>query len=158
MNLRDLTILNELAAFREQMAAQLDRPTFKVLSDERLILIAKAQPSGMDDLKEVGLTSRQMQYWGGPILSAVKRGMKGPLVQRIPPQRPDDAYIKRLDKLKKWRKKAAEEMDVESDVVLPRPLLLALAGRGPEDLTKIMQCSPWRLARFGSQILKVLGG
>ncbi|MCL4530727.1 MAG: HRDC domain-containing protein [Chloroflexi bacterium] len=158
LTLRDLTVLNELAAFREQMAAQLDRPTFKVLSDDRLIAIAKAKPVSAEDLQNVGLTSRQMQYWGTQILSAVKRGMEGPPVQRIPPQRPDDAYIKRLDKLKKWRKKVAEEMDVESDVVLPRSLLLALAERGPDDFTKIMQHSPWRMARFGSQILKVLRG
>lgn len=155
---RDLTILNELSAFREQMAARLDRPPFKVLDDERLIAIARAKPSTMDELKESGLTSRQIQYWGEQILLAVKNGVKSQTVKRMPLERPDDAYIKRLDKLKKWRKKVAEEMDVESDVILPRPLLIALAERGPEEIAKIMQCSPWRLARFGVQIQKVLGG
>jgi ribonuclease D len=156
LTLRDLTILNELAAFREQMAARLDRPPFKVLDDERLIAIAKAKPAGMDDLKEIGLTSRQIQYWGEPILLAVGRGLKDPVVKRIPPTRPNDAYLKRLDKLKNLRKKVAAEMDVESDVILPRPLMLALAERGPQDIKKIMRCSPWRLEHFGAQICDVL--
>jgi ribonuclease D len=79
------------------------------------------------------------------------------LVKRIPPQHPDDDYLKRLDKLKNWRKKAAVEMDVESDIILPRSLLLALAERGPKEMDSIMQCSPWRLEHFGPQILQVLG-
>jgi ribonuclease D len=155
---RDLTILGELAAFREQIAARLDRPPFKVLEDERLVAIAKAAPSTLEQLTEAGLTSKQLQYWGQPILEAVGRGMVDPLVKPVPPPRPDDAYLKRLDKLKAWRKKVAAEMDVESDVVLPRPLLLALADRGLQDFTAIMKCSPWRLEHFGPQILKVLGG
>jgi ribonuclease D len=155
---RDLTILNELVKFREQMAARLDRPPFKVLDDERLLAIAVARPSNLDELRETGLTARQIQYWGESILSAVKNGVANPTVKRIPPQRPDEAYLKRLDKLKKWRKKAAEEMGVESDVVLPRSLLLALAERGPEEFANIMRCSPWRMTRFGAQILNVLGG
>ncbi|MBI3738386.1 MAG: HRDC domain-containing protein [Chloroflexi bacterium] len=154
---RDLTVLSELVAFREQMAARLDRPPFKVLDDDRLIAIAKGAPSTLDDLMGIGLTSRQVQYWGQPILDAVGRGAENPLVERISPKRPDDAYLKRLNKLKDWRKKAAAEMDVESDVVLPRPLLLALAERGREGYKEIMKCSPWRAERFGLQILKVLG-
>ncbi len=155
---RDLTVLNELANCREEIAARLDRPPFKVMNDEKLVAIAKAKPSTLDELLEIGLSSKQTQYWGQHILEAVKRGMKSPLVKARPPERPSDAYIKRLEKLKNWRKKAAAEMDVESDVVLPRSLLLALAERGPQEMKNVMQCSPWRLEHFGSQILKVLGG
>ncbi|HEX2696438.1 MAG TPA: HRDC domain-containing protein [Anaerolineales bacterium] len=155
---RDLTILNELVAFREQMAAQLDRPPFKVLDDEKLIEIAKAVPTTMDQLSEIGLSARQMQHWGASILEAVERGVEGPPVKQQPPKRPRDAYLKRLDKLKDWRKKAAAEMNVESDVILPRSLLEALAERGPEGFPSVMKSSPWRMEHFGSQILNVLGG
>jgi ribonuclease D len=64
--------------------------------------------------------------------------------------------LRRLEKLKEWRKKAAAGMDVESDVVLPRGLLLALADRGAQDVGAIMRSSPWRLRRFGDQISAVL--
>ena len=48
-------------------------------------------------------------------------------------------------------------MDVESDVVLPRSFLLALAEKGPQEARSILSASPWRLEHFGDQILKVLG-
>jgi ribonuclease D len=157
LTLRDLTVLNELLAVREQIAARLDRPPFKVLEDDRLIEIAKMKPTTISEL-EVELTSRQIQNWGSLILEAVERGAQSPLVKRIPPERPNDAYVKRLDKLKNWRKKIALEMDVESDVVLPRPLLLALAERGPREVERVMEGSPWRLEHFGAQIVAIIGG
>jgi ribonuclease D len=76
----------------------------------------------------------------------------------MPPAHPDEGYLKRLDKLKNWRKKAAAEMKVESDIVLPRSLLLALAESGPAEMDAVMRSSPWRLEHFGPQILHVLGG
>ncbi len=157
LTLRDLTVLNELLVFREQIAARLDRPPFKVLEDSRLLEIAKTRPSTVEEL-EVELTSRQIQNWGKPVLEAIQRGMKNPPVKRQPPERPDEAYLKRLDKLKRWRKKVAAAMNVESDVVLPRALLVAVAERGPQSIEKVMEYSPWRREHFGAQILKVLGG
>ena len=155
---RDLTVLNELLACRDLIASKLDRPPFKVLDDDSLVSIAKARPSTLEELAETGLTSKQMQYWGSLFLEAVGRGNDSPLVKRVAVRRPDDEFLKRLEKLKSWRKKAASEMDVESDVVLPRSLVLALAERGPQDMRSIMECSPWRLERFGAQIFEVLQG
>lgn len=158
MTPQDLTILKELVLLRERLAERLDRPPFKVMVDDKLIAIARAKPSMLDDLADIGLSTKQADYWGKAVLEAVRRGAENPPVKREPPQRPDEAYLKRLDKLKIWRKKAAEQMDVESDVVLPKSLLTALAERGAEDLNLIMKNSPWRMERFGSQIAKVLGG
>ncbi len=157
LTLRDLTVLNELLSFREQIAARLDRPLFKVLEDDRLIEIAKMKPATLKEL-EVELTSRQIQNWGSLILEALQRGTQSPLVKRIPPEHPNDAYVKRIDKLKNWRKKIAAEMDVESDVVLPRSMLIALAEGGPQEVKRVMECSPWRMEHFGAQIAKALGG
>jgi ribonuclease D len=154
---RDLTVLSELMGFREQMAARLDRPPFKVLEEDKLIVIAKERPTTLDELTKIGLTTRQVQNWGQAILEAVGRGVKNPLLNRIASQRPEDAYLKRLDQLKNWRKKVAAEMGVESDVVLPKPLLMALAESGLGNMQSIMQPSPWRLEHFGAQIVRVLG-
>lgn len=154
---RDLTVLNELLVWREQVAAQLDRPPFKVLDDERLVELVKANPSTMEELAATGLSSRQMEMWADPLLQTLARGLESPLVHWTRPPRPDDVYLKRVEKLKDWRKKAAAAMDVESDVVLPRPFLLALAEKGPQEARSILSASPWRLEHFGDQILEVLG-
>ena len=58
------------------------------------------------ELAAVGLTGRQLQNWSVEILAAVQRGLNDPLVKRVRPPRPDDLYLKRLDKLKEWRKGA----------------------------------------------------
>jgi ribonuclease D len=155
---RDVTILSELIVFRERLAARMDRPPFKVLQEDKLIAIARAKPSTPEGLAELGLTSRQVQNWGQSILEAVERGAKAPLLKRIPAQRPEDAYLKRVDQLKSWRKKVAAEMGVESDVILPKPLLTALAESGSDNMKSIMESSPWRLEHFGAQIVQILAG
>ncbi len=155
---RDLTVLDALLAWRDEVAAQLDRPPFKVLDDDRLVQIATTKPTTPAELTAIGLNHRQGQHWSGAILAAVARGVKSPLLKRWQPPRPADIYLKRLDKLKDWRKKAAAKMDVESDVVLPRPFMLALAERGPQDVRSILSASPWRLEHYGEQITKILGG
>jgi len=156
LSARELAIIKELMSWREGIAARLDRPPFKVLDDDRLIDVAKAQPLTPEDLQAAGFGARQTQNWGGEVLRAVRRGLEGPLVQKRALQSPSAIYLKRLDKLRQWRKKTAEEMDVESDVVLPRSMLLALAEGGPHELQAILSGSPWRSQRFGEQIAAVL--
>lgn len=155
---QDLTVLKELALLRERLAERLDRPPFKVMVDDKLVAIARAKPSTLDDLVGIGLSTKQVEYWGKLVLEAVKRGVENQLVKREPTQRPDEAYMKRLDKLKAWRKKTADGMNVESDVILPKSLLMALAERGAADLNPIMKNSPWRMEKFGTQISNILGG
>ncbi len=158
LNQRDLTVINSLLAWRDEVAANLDRPPFKVMDEDRLVQIATTKPTSPHDLVTLGLNHRQIQNWSDAILAAVARGEKSPLVKRWQPPRPDDLYLKRLDKLKDWRKKAAAKMDVESDVVLPRSFMLALAERGPQAVRSVLSASPWRLEHYGDQITKVLGG
>ena len=108
-------------------------------------------------MEAIGLSERQVGRWGAEILSAVERGGQAPLVKRRPAQRPDDAVLRRLEALKAWRKKAAEQAGVESDIILPRPYLFSLAERGGRELKSILESSPSRLEQYGEEILKVIG-
>jgi hypothetical protein len=66
-----------------------------------------------------------------------------------------------MEKLKVWRKKVGLEMGVESDIILPKPYLSALAENPPKDAGELafaMKETPTRVERFGAQILIVLGG
>ncbi len=153
---QELTVLKELLDWREAIAAQLDRPPFKVMSADRLIQVARSQASDLTGLQTAGLTERQIQQWGVVLLDAVKRGLNQPAVGRVRPALPGTDYLKRLEELKEWRRKAAASMEVESDVVLPRSLLLALADGGAKQLHAVMSPSPWRLRRFGDEIAAIL--
>lgn len=152
----ELTILKELLEWRELAAERLDRPPFKVMGDDKLIEIARLRPANPTEMDAAALSEKQMAQWGDQLLEAVARGMSNPLVQRKRSNIPDPAYMKRLELLKDWRKKAAAVMDVESDVVLPRGMLLELADRGAHDVNAILRASPWRQDRFGEQISAVL--
>ena len=158
---RELTILKELYECRERIAGDLDRPPFKVMGDRQLFEIARLTPKYLDELFGLGLSNRQVMRWGKAILQAVEKGQTAPLVKPQQPERPDDAFLFRLDALKTWRKNAARKMQVESDVVLPRQLMEMIAANGPRsipELSDLLSGSPWRMTHFGPQILKVVKG
>jgi ribonuclease D len=158
---RELTILRELCLSRDAIAERMDRPSFKVIPDAVLLDIARNIPEKDVDLAGIGLSQKQIHLWGGQILAAARRGAEMPLVKREKAERPKDAVLKRLDKLKIWRRMVAEEMKVESDIVLPRNFLQMLAEQPPRDmegLKKDMHDSPYRFELYGSQIFKLLGG
>jgi ribonuclease D len=157
---RQKTILNELCINREKLAERLNRPLFKVIDDRVLLKVAQAEPRSMDQLASLGLTERQIQRFGKSLLEAVERGENAPLVQATEAERLPDAVLNRLNRLKNWRKQKAEALGVESDVILPRVYMYALAEQNPrseETLDKVLAESPWRLENFGPEILRVLG-
>jgi len=158
---RELTVLSELCVSRDRIAERMNRPVFKVVSDALLLDIARNLPEKDVDLAGLGLSPKQIQLWGDEILEAVKRGAVAPLVQREQVKHPNDAMLKRLEKLKNWRKKVAQELSVESDIVLPKPYLNRLAENPPKslpELESIMHESPTRFNEYGEQIYRLVGG
>jgi ribonuclease D len=160
LSLRELTILAELCIWRESEAEKLNRPLYKVIVDDLMIALARNAPSHKVDLAGIGLSERQIRLWGENILTAVSRGEAAPLVKRKQAERQDDAVLRRLEKLKEWRKKIGQELGVESDIILPKPYVFALAENPPKDrceLEALLKTSPSRVEQYGSQILKLLG-
>jgi ribonuclease D len=126
-----------------------------------LLNIAKNIPEKDVDLAGIGLSQKQIRLWGSQILAAVRRGVKAPLVKVDQAKRPEDMVLKRLDALKTWRKKTADKMKVESDIVLPKRFLSILSEHPPgsiDELKSIMHESPNRFNKFGDQIFNLIGG
>lgn len=162
---RDLTsqqaaVLQELCIYRARVARMLDRPLFKVFGDKTLLTIAVNCPGSLAELSQIpGMSRGQVRRHGQAILQAVRRGLEArPLI--VPrPSRADEETLSRVDALREWRKEQGRAMGLESDVILPRDLIWALAEQNPPDaehLAKVMASVPWRLQRFGGQILDVL--
>ncbi len=161
LTLRELTILSHLCRWRDQEAEKLDRPPYKVMVDEVLINLAKNPPEQKVDLSAAGLSEKQIKLWGQALLHAIQDGSVAPIVQRKPIAHKNDAVLRRLEKLKLWRKNLGLEMKVESDIILPKPYLSILAENPPgslDELAALMKDTPSRVERFGVQILKALGG
>jgi ribonuclease D len=157
---QQVAVLVELCRYRDKVARNLDRPLFKVMSDATLLAIAERAPHDLEELSELpGMSRRQMQRHGKALLAVVQRGLESDPVYPTRSPRPSDAFLERVDALRRWRKETAEQMGVKSDVVLPRDLMNAIAEQNPrnmEDLGGILGEVPWRLKNFGGQILAVL--
>jgi ribonuclease D len=157
---RQAAVLMKLCAFRDQRAKAIDLPPFRILPNQTLLELAQIMPRKRSELNNVfGLTPKLLERFGQGLLDAVERGVVGPPAYRPPVLRHSDAVIGRLEGLRNWRKLTAREMGVESDVILPREMLEAIAEKNPdsmEDLSVIMADLPWRFNRFGRQILQVI--
>ncbi len=160
LDLRQQTILNELCICREKIAERLNRPVFKVINDSVLLKAAKNPPQTFEGLAAIGMTERQIQRCGKAMLEAIQRGNNTAPVAPTPIVRLPNAVLNRQQTLKNWRKDKARELKVESDVILPRPYIHAIAEKNPrshEALAQVMDEAPWRLEHFGTDILRVLG-
>jgi ribonuclease D len=157
---QQVAVLQELCAYRDDIARQLNRPLFKVMNDQTLIAIASVTPNNMEQLHKLpGMSSGQMRRHGHQLLRAVQRGLEAAPVIRPRTKRPDPKISERLEVLQSWRKKAATHMDVPSDVVLPRDLMKQIALENPlnlDELGAIMKSVPWRMEHFGEKILREL--
>jgi len=160
ISLRELTVISQLCKWRDKEAAKLNRPPYKVVMDEIFVALAKNPPEQKVDLSAAGLSEKQIKLWGDQVLSAIRLGVKAPLVERKQLERKNDAVLRRLEKLKAWRKSIGMEMQVESDIILPKPYLGLLSENPPktlDELRDLMKDTPSRVDRFGTEILMVLG-
>lgn len=160
LTLRELTVISFLCKWRDKEAEKLNRPPYKVVMDDVFVALVKNPPEQKVDLSGAGLSEKQIKLWGDQVLSAIRHGAAAPLVERKQAERKEDAVLRRLEKLKAWRKSVGLEMKVESDIILPKPYLGLLSENPPrslEDLQDLMKDTPSRVEKFGVQILKVLG-
>ncbi|OGO64971.1 MAG: hypothetical protein A2029_09255 [Chloroflexi bacterium RBG_19FT_COMBO_47_9] len=153
-------VLQELCVYRDEVARHRNRPLFKVMSDNTLQAIASSLPTSLDELNMLpGMTAHQMDRHGKALLEAVRRGLEAPPIRPPRNARPDARFLARLEALKQWRKQKAHELEVESDIILPRDLLHQLAAKDPQDMHALADCLsevPWRRKRYGEEILSVL--
>lgn len=157
---RQAAVLMELCIFRDERARAADLPPFRVLPNQTLLELAQAMPRKRADLNNIfGLSQKLIDRFSAGILEAVERGIVGPPAYRPPTPRLSEDVLNRMESLRAWRKFTAREMGVESDVVLPKEMVEAIAVANPrtlEALREIMADLPWRFNRFGTKILEVL--
>jgi ribonuclease D len=154
------TVLVGLCRYRDEVARAFNRPLFKVISDATLMAIAVNLPENVQKLRRLpGMSQGQVQRHGSSLIQIVRRGLQAPPIQPPRSRRPDENFLLRLENLRQWRKETAREMGVKSDVILPRDLLTAIAEKNPgcfEELVPILEALPWRLEKFGDEIIGVI--
>ena len=153
-------VLQELCLFREQIAAQLDRPVFKVIGNHTMLAIAEKSPRNQRQLREIeGVSQWLVRRYGDGVLNSVRTGLQAEPMFYPKKTRPSDEYLNRMELLRNWRKQKAKPLGVQSDVVLPKDVMLEIVGANPtqaHDLAQLMETIPWRLAQYGDEILALL--
>lgn len=158
---REAAILRELVIFREEQARQRDLPPFKVLVDKTLVNLARAAPATPAELEKVeGVGPGLIRRYGQALLAAIRRGQSAK-IPALPAKEPpaDPVVVDRYSALRDWRKQRAQARGVESDVIVSREALWALAQRlpaTPEELRAITSLGAWRASQYGDEILEVL--
>ena len=157
---RKAAILRELYIMRDRYARRQNRPPFKILGDKSLLEIARKIPSTSAELNAVpGLTNNKVRHYGVEILAAVDRGLKAPLPHKPRNRGQDEATRTRYEDLREWRKNTARKRNLESDLILPRDVLIEIATQAPRDLTTlrmIMAPLESRFQRYGEDILRII--
>lgn len=151
--------LFQLFLWRERAAEALDRPPGMVISNNRLVRLARVQPRNREELAAAGLTPRQVRRFGTDILK-VLRSEELPEPPRPPrDRRLPDEVVDRFKTLKAWRKDVARVRGVDSDVILPNATLWEIAKNPPDDLHSLLDVpgiGPWRQAAYGPDLLQLV--
>lgn len=155
---KELSVLQALAAWREQTARAEDCPRHWLIKDDTLITLARLQPGTGDELKRIsGLRSRIAQQYGKQILDLIVQAkLKLPL-HPAPPQRfrrlsPDQEAL--VDCLMAVVRLRSHEHRLNPTVLISRKELEQLVC-GEQDPNRL--CG-WRRDIIGLDLIALLKG
>ncbi|HTR79635.1 MAG TPA: HRDC domain-containing protein [Gemmatimonadaceae bacterium] len=162
---RELAILRELVAWRDDVARAADRAAFRVLGNDPLFEIARLKPSSRDELSRVkGMPRGVLEARSDDVLAAVRRGIDVPdadlpRFQRGTRWDRDPNFEARTAALKTIRDEVATELDLDPGVLCSRERLEAVARRNPAnmaELGEVRELRRWQAAVLGSRFIVAL--
>jgi ribonuclease D len=162
---RELALLRELVPWRDSVARDLDRATFRVMGNEVLLDIARTAPRSAQQLAGLkGMPRGILDRGGAAILSAVQRGLD--IVEEHLPRFPraakwdrEDDFEERVSKLKTVRDSAATRLSLDPGVLCSRERLEAIVRKRPErvkDLEDVPGLRRWQIAEVGEEFVAAL--
>ncbi len=164
---RQLAALRELYAWRESTAEARDVATFRVLSNEALMEIARRMPAEVAGLEGiVGLSPALIERRGAELLAAVRRAARVaeadlprfPRGVRRPP--PDNAFDTRAEKVKGVRDAVADQLNLDRGFLMPRDQMEEIARTNPRSIAELEQMEgirKWQVEVMGTKLVEVLG-
>jgi ribonuclease D len=164
---RELAVLREVANWRDTIAAQLDRATFRVMGNEVLFELARRAPRSVSELSAIkGMPKGMIERGGSDIINAVRRGMEAPEAElpRFPRgQRwnKDRDFDDRVTRLKAVREAAATRLELDPGVLCSRERLENVARSGAktvEELVSVPDIRRWQIEEMGDGFLRALAG
>jgi ribonuclease D len=154
-----LSVVREVAAWREQLAQRRNLPRKWILTDELLVEVARKQPESLEDLFQIrGLKEKLGGKWSQELLLVVAAASRRPQVEW--PQR-EQAVSRRpsataqLDLMNALLHHRAKELHIASSFLASRDDLAHLATGSHKGL---MLLKGWRRELIGEELLRLLAG
>lgn len=164
---RELARLRELVAWRDGVAQELDRATFRVAGNEVLLEVARQAPADADALFRVKGFPRGMNDTRvAGALAAIQRGNAVPDAElprfpKAPRWDKDPTFDDRVARLKSVRDAAAERLAIDPGVLCSRERMETIARTQP-DSTSVLEQTPgmrrWQAEVLGEEFLRALKG
>ena len=162
---RELAVLREVANWRDTVAAELDRATFRVMGNEVLFELARRTPRSVSELSAIkGMPKGMIERGGNDIVSAVRRGMEAPEAEL--PKFPrgqrwnkDRDFDDRVARLKAVRDEAATRLELDPGVLCSRERLENVArsaAKSIEELTAVPDLRRWQIEEMGAGFIAAL--
>lgn len=162
---RELALLRELVQWRDAVALQIDRATFRVVSNEVLLDAARTAPPTTDALGAIkGMPRGILERAGRDVLAAVQRGLAVPdaalpKFPRAPRYEKDPDFDSKVTKLKSVRDDAAKRLELDPGVLCSRERLETIARALPRaigELEGIPGLRKWQIAEMGEGFVAAL--
>jgi ribonuclease D len=162
---RQLAILQELYAWREEVASRTDRAEFRVLGNEALFAIAQTPPATQEELSAIkGVGRETAERRGKTLLAAVRKAEQIPdrdlpRLERPPRRQREPEVEARLAKLKAARVHITARLALEPGVICPNAVLDSIARRVPatlDELREIPGLKRWQVEEFGEELLAAI--
>jgi ribonuclease D len=162
---RELAVLREVANWRDTVAAQLDRATFRVMGNEVLFELARTTPRSVAELAAIkGMPKGILERAGSDIVAAVRRGSEAPEADL--PKFPkgqrwnkDRDFDDRVARLKSVRDAAATRLELDPGVLCSRERLENIARSGAksvEELAAVPDLRSWQIEEMGAGFVAAL--
>jgi ribonuclease D len=152
---RELAVLRELVPWRNDVAHQLDRATFRVVGNEQLFEVARTQPTTRDDLAKIkGMPRGIVEQRSAELLDAVRRALEVPesdlpKFPKVPRWDRDPDFDTRVSTLKTARDAAAKRLELDPGVLCSRDRMEAVARRNPATVAEVAEVSELRRWQVG---------
>lgn len=165
LNRRELAVLREFVIWRNAVAGEHDRATFRIIGNEPLFEIIKTLPRDKATLGAIkGMPRGILESRGPELIAAIERGLAVPEADlpRFPRAARwdrDPDFDMRVNALKTVRDAVAEKLDLDTGVLCARERLEAVARAKPEtleDFDRIPELRRWQVEVLAPGFLEAL--